>query len=55
MVQLDQKEKKLVKMLLDNELKTFEEEEGKITPDLRLLEIEERYDLFLKKLLKKLE
>ena len=56
MVELTNEEKKAVVYLLKQELKEFEEQEKDITrPSAALLAIEESYDEFLKKLIKKLE
>ena len=54
-MELDKNEKILLKHLITKEISEVEKEEGEImTPDIPLLEIEERYDIFLKKLLEKL-
>jgi len=49
-------EKELLRELVQKEKKQFEEEEKTIRPDFPdVLALEENYDEFLKKLLKKLE
>ncbi|MBW2991834.1 hypothetical protein KY345_01310 [Candidatus Woesearchaeota archaeon] len=55
-MELDKNEKVLLKHLVKNELEEVEKQEGEIiTPEIPLLEIEEKYDIFLKKLLEKLD
>ena len=48
-------EKKLLKHLIEKEIEQFEKKEEKIRPLVpQFLAIEEKYDLFLKELLKKM-
>jgi len=55
-MELSKEEKELVKFLIKQELKKFEEqEEEQIRPDAPFLAVEEKYDEFLKKTLKKFE
>lgn len=53
-MELTQTEKKLIKHLVEKELKEFEEEEETIRPPVGFLAAEEKYDILLKDLLKKL-
>lgn len=55
MVELEKNEKVLLKHMVKMELEDVEKQEEVITPDIPLLEIEEKYDMFLKKLIEKLE
>lgn len=48
------REKKLMKILIKKELDDFKTNEKAIRPQLDLLEAEEKYELFLEELLKKL-
>ncbi|MBU0461419.1 MAG: hypothetical protein KJ574_02420 [Nanoarchaeota archaeon] len=49
-------EKKLLKWLVEQEIKKFEDESGEIRPLVpQFLAIEEEYDQFLKKVLEKLD
>ena len=53
---LTDKDKELLRNLVEKELKEFEKEESTIIqPELNLLGGEERYDQFLKELLEKLK
>ena len=53
---LNPKEKELLKSLVEKEIKEFEEEDSTIlSKEIALLEGEEKYDEFLKKLLEKLK
>ncbi|MBW2978319.1 hypothetical protein KY331_05730 [Candidatus Woesearchaeota archaeon] len=55
-IELSKEEKELIKALLKQELKRFEKKETEIlTENPPLLAIEEKYDEFLKKVLKKLK
>lgn len=54
-MEFEKNEKVLLKHLVKKELDEVEKQEEVITPDIPLLELEEKYDLFLKKLIKKLE
>ena len=52
----DENEKKLLRWLVEKEIKRFEEEESEIRPMApQFLAIEDKYDSFLKKLMEKLE
>ncbi len=51
----DKNELLLIKTLVKKELENFEKEEAEFVPSIQLLELETKYDLFLKGLLKKLE
>ena len=53
-MELNQKEKELIKFLVKKEYEGFKKEEAEIRPELNFLELEERYELFLEKLLEKL-
>ena len=48
----DDKEKKLLKHLVEKEIKEFAEDEKTIRPPLDLLEAEEKYEIFLENLRK---
>jgi len=51
-----EKEKEILKNLVEKELKGFEKEESTIRPEeLNILEGEEKYDEFLKQLMEKLK
>tara|TARA_Y100000034_G_C6797449_1_gene357553 strand:+ start:31 stop:189 length:159 start_codon:yes stop_codon:yes gene_type:complete len=50
----DEKEKKLLKMLVEKELNEFTKEKSEIRPNVDFLEAEEKYGVFLKDLLEKL-
>jgi len=53
-IELSKEEKELIKFLLQQELKKFEEEEEEIrTEQAPFLAVEEKYDELLKKILKK--
>jgi uncharacterized membrane protein YheB (UPF0754 family) len=55
-VELSEDEKKLIKSLLNQEVKKFEEQEKEqIRPEVPFLAVEEKYDEFVKKLLRKFE
>ena len=55
-MELSKDEKKLIKFLIKQELKKFEEqEEEALRPSAPFLAVEEKYDEFLKKVLKKFE
>jgi hypothetical protein len=55
-MELDKNEKILLKHLVKKEIEEVEKQEGDImAPEIPLLEIEEKYDMFLKKLLEKLD
>lgn len=54
-MRFNEKEIKLLKQLVKNELKEFEKEGDTIRPTIPMLEAEEIYEDFLKKLLKKIE
>ncbi len=53
-MELTQTEKKLIKHLVEKELNEFEDEEESIRPPVGFLAAEEKYDILLKELLKKL-
>ena len=53
-MELDDKEKKLIRFLVEREYEEFKKEEAEIRPELAFLELEERYEIFLEKLLKRL-
>ena len=54
-MELTQTEKDLIKHIIKKELKEFEQEEESIRPSAPFLAAEEKYDILLKNLLKKLE
>ena len=54
-MELSKTEKDLIKHLVEKEIAEFEQEEGTIRPPAGFLAAEEKYDVLLKELLKKLE
>lgn len=55
-MELDKNEKTLLKHLVEKELEEVKKQEGEIiTPEIPLLEVEEKYDMFLIKLLGKFD
>ena len=53
-MELTKQEKELIKFLVEQELKKVDEQEEDIRPPVGFLAAEEKYEVFLKKLLKKL-
>jgi hypothetical protein len=57
MANLTPKEKEAIKFLINQELEKFENQKGKLKdlPEIPFLAVEERYDVLLKGILKKLK
>lgn len=51
----DKNELLLLKNLVKKELESFEKEEEQFNPSIPMIELETKYDIFLRELLKKLE
>ncbi len=54
-MEFDKKEKELLKLLVKKELDDFEEDEKNVHQNVAIIALEEKYDMFLKKLLDKLK
>lgn len=52
-MELEKKEKELIRYLLEKELKQVDEAEEEIRPNVSFLAAEERYEIFIRDLLKK--
>ena len=54
-MELTKNEKELIKFLVEKELKLTEEQEEEIRPEISFLAVEEKYEVLLEDLLKKLK